>query len=67
MQTFPFGSFELRIGDLVHVDSPSRLAMETDGRLVGFYAGDSRRIVVMPPSGKAFVAEECDVSLIPRS
>jgi hypothetical protein len=38
--------------------------MEADGRLVGFYAGDSRRIVVMPPSGKAFVAEECDVSLI---
>jgi len=64
MQPFPFESFKPRIGDLVRVDNPSTTT-KTEGRLVGFYAGASRRIVVMPRSGKAFVAKECDVRLRP--
>ena len=53
----------LEVGDHVHVDvqHPSG----SNGRIVGFYAGDARRVVVALSSGVELVANELDVSLLP--
>jgi hypothetical protein len=54
----------LRPGDLVHVHvtgtSPPSFS---NGRLVGFYCNEPRRIIVALPSGQELVAAESDVSL----
>lgn len=52
----------LEVGDHVHVDVQHQSG--SNGRILGFYTGDTRRVVVVLPSGVQLVAHEPDVSLV---
>jgi hypothetical protein len=52
----------LEVGDQVHVDVQDQSG--SNGRILGFYAGDRRRVVVVLPSGVQLIASELDVSLV---
>jgi hypothetical protein len=58
----PTAAAILEVGDQVHVDGEHPNG--SDGRIVGFYARETRRIVVMLPSGVQLIANESDVSLL---